>query len=165
MCGNTFTLAAFSAWRAFTIPICKVMHLRPRGELDKKETTVGEPSVGQEGSSSVSFNPDSVRSDPTSQRREPRLWEEIGLARGSAEVKGGGRHRSSTHGTLCFHIYALFHHQTHTKEICKASILFLFFRCVNQGSESQGGLSQGQWGWNQASLAVGEAFLPSWPSS
>lgn len=47
------------------------------------------------------------------------------------------------------------------KEILKVVFLFLFFRCINQGSESQGGLSQGERGWNQASLAVDKTLSPS----
>lgn len=47
------------------------------------------------------------------------------------------------------------------KKTLQEVFLFLCSRCVNQGSESQGGLSQGQWGWNQALLAVDKALWPS----
>lgn len=47
------------------------------------------------------------------------------------------------------------------KKTLRKVFLFLFSRCVNQGSESQGGLSQGKWGWNQASLAVDKALSPN----
>lgn len=61
----------------------------------------------------------------------------------------------------CFRIYALFHHQTHATENPKGTAHLPVSRCGTQGSESQGGSSHREPGWNQACWPWTERSRPT----